>query len=423
MGRRRGIIAEWQHQSRLQEQQRRRNQAAAERAHRQALREAEKAKREADRARAAQQRAAKAQRVAAEREAAEKYKAQMHALAEVENTRLSSVYADIDSLLEWTLGIDDYVDLDALTITPKHPAFDPGSLDSPTPEPSELPVPAEPTPQPVKEPSAFVKLFTKKKYEQAKLAAHQQWVKDHQTWHHHVHVDIPAENERLRAKYREQEDRRHRDLAAKRAQYDAQCAERDNDAAQHNARVRDLAERLGRSEPEAINEYVGIVLSNSVYPEAFPVEHDYTFDIELGELELTATVPAPTDLPTTKHVRYIASADELRETALSQKDQRTRYNNAVYSVALRTLHEVFEADRDGKIASISLSVRTSTISPATGNPIEIDFVRAAADRKHFLQLNLADVEPLAALNGLSAEVSKNPFGLVELPSSGVSVRR
>jgi len=38
----------------------------------------------------------------------------------------------------------------------------------------------------------------------------------------------------------------------------------------------------------------------------------------------------------------------------------------VHQVALRSFHEVFEADRRGLIRSISLEVGTETIDPATG---------------------------------------------------------
>src|SRR3954452_228159 len=37
---------------------------------------------------------------------------------------------------------------------------------------------------------------------------------------------------------------------------------------------------------DAVQEYVGIVLSNSVYPESFPVAHEFEFMSDLKELSL-----------------------------------------------------------------------------------------------------------------------------------------
>ena len=422
MARRCGFIAEWQHQSRLQEQRRRREQAAAQRAYRDAVRSAEKAKRDAERARVAKVRTEKSERIAAERAAANLHKAEMNALAEVENTRLASVYEEIDSLLAATLEVDDYVDLNSLRKVAKHPEFSPGAIGRPTPEAPLVPIPPEPRPRVLDEPGFFSRLFSKGKIEAAKQRAHQDWVSEHQAWMHHVQVEIPKENARLVAERDMAERRRIQELEKLRVQYDEECSAREMDVARHNEAITSLIEGLSEFDEDAINEYVGIVLANSVYPPTFEVEHEYEFDADLKELSLSVSVPSPDTIPTTKHVRYVASADELRPTALSQKDQRLRYNSAVYSVALRTLHEVFEADREGRIEFISLELGTEAVSPATGKNTEITYVLAAAERESFVELNLAGVEPLAALQGLNAAVSKNPFGLVGIPNTGSRVR-
>ena len=119
----------------------------------------------------------------------------------------------------------------------------------------------------------------------------------------------------------------------------------------------------------------------------------------------------------------MATADEIRETVLSKADQKRRYNDAVHAVALRTMHEIFEADRVPWIDTISLSVRTVAVDPATGHDAEYVFVLAAAARETFAELNLRGVEPMAALIGLRAELAKNPFNLDSVGESGFEVRR
>src|SRR5205085_10228012 len=126
--------------------------------------------------------------------------------------------------------------------------------------------------------------------------------------------------------------------------------------------------------PAAIEEYVGIVLSNSVYPDVFPVTHEYTFDINTRELELAVTIPEPTAVPAVKEYRYVKAKDEISGTSLPVRAQKDRYANAVWQVAVRTLHEVFEADRAGKIKSIALMVGVDRIAPATGRPETVPLV-------------------------------------------------
>jgi restriction system protein len=168
-----------------------------------------------------------------------------------------------------------------------------------------------------------------------------------------------------------------------------------------------------------VEEYISIVLSNSVYPEVFPVRHEFTFDPATAELSLRCLVPGPDKVPTTKAYKYAKGPDQITEVDLPQKATKDRYAGAVSQVALRAMHEVFEADRRGLIRSISLEVGTQTIDPATGVETYVPFVAAAADRETFTSFDLRSVVPSATLAHLGAGVSKNPLGLVPADVSGI----
>jgi restriction system protein len=174
----------------------------------------------------------------------------------------------------------------------------------------------------------------------------------------------------------------------------------------------------------AIREYVGIVLSNSVYPEAFPVDYDHDFDLGTRELRLAVTVPPPSAVSVVKEYKYVKAKDEISSTVLPVKAQKDRYAGAVTQVALRTLHEIFEADRGGKIHSIALTVGTEALSPATGLRETVPLVIVGADRETFTRFDLSNVVPQATLEHLGAAVSKSPFDLMSADTSrGVRVRK
>jgi restriction system protein len=120
-----------------------------------------------------------------------------------------------------------------------------------------------------------------------------------------------------------------------------------------------------------------------------------------------------------KAYKYAKAADDITETELPQKATKDRYAGAVNQVALRSLHEVFEADRRGLIQSIALQVGTETIDPATGVETYVPFVAVGADRSTFTAFDLAAVVPAATLAHLGAAVSKNPLGLVRADVSGI----
>jgi restriction system protein len=92
-------------------------------------------------------------------------------------------------------------------------------------------------------------------------------------------------------------------LGAARAAYEQQCREREAAAAERNADLDQLINELAFDVESAIEEYVGIVLSNSAYPDCFPVAHEHHFDLSTRELALTVRIPPPSQIPTRRHPR------------------------------------------------------------------------------------------------------------------------
>jgi restriction system protein len=108
------------------------------------------------------------------------------------------------------------------------------------------------------------------------------------------------------------------------------------------------------------------VLSNAVYPEHFPINHQYSFDPSSAELRMTVAVISPQQFPTVKAYKHVKASDEIAEIPFSAKACKDRYASAVHQVALRVPHEIFEADRRGLIGTISFEIGTHGIDPPLG---------------------------------------------------------
>lgn len=420
----RGFLAELNHQVQQAERRSRQLQAAESRAQAAAARAAEKARRDAERALAASARTSAAQQKAAEREASrlrvESRLAEVNAL----NADLAASLAEIDGLLTATLDVDDYVDLKSLKIQKvEHPAFKPGKLATPTPPVPELVYPPEPMYQEPPAPGALASAFGGKKKHQAALErARGEHAAARQRWQEQCAMAQKGQAAKQDARQKAEADRLKK-VARAQATYQEECRKREAAADARNQRVDKLISDLAFDVPEAIDEYVGIVLSNSVYPDVFPVTHDHTFDLATRELTLNVTVPEPATVPSVKEHRYAKAKDEITATILPVKVQKDRYRGAVWQVAVRTLHEVFEADRAGKIHSVALTVGVDRVAPATGQQETVPLVAVGADREPFKEFDLAGVVPAATLEHLGAAMSKSPFDLNPADSSlGVRVR-
>lgn len=401
-----------QRQARLAEQR----QRAAARQQEAAARRAEQAQRAAERAQVAAARSAQADRKRLEREARAAHVEAKQAEAESLNAGLVEHYAELDGLLEATLGVDDYVDLETLRVTAQHPPFPRADLRNPLPIPAQIPEPPLPVRGEITAPKG--RFGRKKKVAAAEAVVERLYAADYQAWQAAMN-SLPARRAAQAAEHAELERIRSKALAKATEQYESESAERERAVKEQNEELDQLIAGLGYGTVEAVQEYVGIVLANSVYPAHFPVGHESEFEPATAELTLRVSMPGPDTVPTIKAYKYTKSTDEIGETQLSQKAAKDRYAGIVHAVALRSLHEIFEADRRGLIRSISLELGTETISPATGQETYIPFVAVAVDRDSFDELDLSEIVPAATLQHLGAVVSKNPHGLIPINSSGI----
>lgn len=416
MGRRRGFFAELNHQMAVAERKRQQQARQAERARVAAARASERAHRAAVALAQTQARQATSAANAATRQAEADAKRERieagRAEAEARNAELAATYAEIDGILSATLEVDDFIDLQALRVVVEQPPFDPGRLGQALVAPPAPVYPPEPVFTPPPEPTGVgARLGGRRRYEQELATAQQHFDYLMNTWRRSCD-GMYAAAQQAYAQYQAAEATRQGQLAQAYADYQAACQQREAEAAQHNADLDKLIGDLAYDMPWAIQEYVGIVLSDSVYPDSLPVAHDYRFDLDTRELTLTVRVPQPSELPTVKEYRYQQNTDQVVSSTLPVTQQKERYAGAVWQVALRSLHEVFEADRAGRIHSISLTVDTAHIDPATGLPVVTPLVIVGTSREYFLTLDLSQVTPSATLQHLGAAMSKNPFALV-----------
>jgi restriction system protein len=368
-------------------------------------REREQAARQAER-----QRAQQAKQAAAADKAA--YQAQRAQEAADLTTDLHRRTQEISSILEAGLDVDSFVDLREFLATPDYPDFPRPDLRNPIPFPEPIAPPPEPIYQEPKGPS----LFGKKKHAAAVAAAeaaHRQALED---WNQAV-ARVPTAQMQQLVAHQEQEEARLAELAATEDQYRALCEEIDIQVAQANAEVMEAIAGLEQGDESAVANFMQLVLMSSPYPDDFVIDASTEYDAPGKELTVRIGVPLPEALPAEKEFKYNKSKDEITSSAQTQKGLKDLYLAAVIQVALRVLHDVFEADRHGNVDAVSLTVLTEGIDPATGVHAVTPLVVGAVGRPAFEKLELRNVEPQATLSYLNLLVSKNPFGRVAVNAS------
>ncbi|GIJ79242.1 restriction system protein [Micromonospora phaseoli] len=370
-----GILKEMQRAHARQVRAQRQVQAAAYRHHRQLQREAERAMKEAQRAAPVNERERK--RLYAEARIAE---------VAAMNADLQLRLDTLDNLLAATLEVDDHIDFSRLKKNVTHQPFNPGKLGSPLPPPDWRRF--EPSP-----PTILSKMFGGQTRYQQQLAIAQ-----------HAFAQSQAEHATAEAD-------RQRKLAAAHQSYQRRCAKIDEETAAHNAEIDRFAAAFAAGEPAVVVEYFSMVLGNSVYPDDFPQQFRLAYVPESRQLVVEYHLPTLDVVPPVREYRYVKVRDEITSATRPAKDSKERYANLVAQLTLRTVHELFEADRAGLVDTIVFNGIVDTTDPRTGASVQPCLVTLRTTRDVFSGLHLGMVEPSACLHHLNASVSRRPAEL------------
>jgi restriction system protein len=410
MARRRSTFAEIQRERARHQRELERAQAAQVRQQMLLRRAAEQAARAAQRAAEQAARAGAKARADAEKRRKQAYLDARLAEVNADNADVQTRLDDLRGLLTWTLNIDDHVDFRNLKRVVEHPPIELGGLDRPLPPAVLEPLPVEPSFdrfRPVV-PTGLSRLFGgKAQYERAMQQAQQAFAMAYQGWQQ----SIAAAHQRFaqsQAGHAAAEQDRLRRLAEARRVYELQCAERQHVVDQHNAELDEFEALFLAAEPKAVVEYFDMVLGNSVYPDDFPQHFRLAYVPESKQLVVEYDLPPVAVVPAIKEYRYLKTRDEKTTTARPAKEIKDLYASVVAQVTLRTVHELFEADRNGLLETIVFNGVVHTVDPGTGASVSPCLVTLRTTRNVFDELDLARVQPLACLAHLNASVSKRP---------------
>lgn len=182
----------------------------------------------------------------------------------------------------------------------------------------------------------------------------------------------------------------------------------------NNAEIDKNRENYMARDPGAIIDYCDSVLSNSLYPDFFPKEWDIDYIDDSRTLIIEYILPEPNMLPSVKEVKYIQSKDNFKETFLSDKEKESLYDDLLYQVTIRTIHEIFEADVAEAIDSVAFNGLVTSIDKTTGHNVTTYILSIQAKKEIFEKINLADVDPKACFQSLKGISASKLVGLAAI---------
>jgi restriction system protein len=274
-----------------------------------------------------------------------------------------------------------------LKVSPRISRFDPGpvGVSAAAPEWADY-APAEP--------GGLGRLFGGSARYEREMAAAQEQFKDATRLH------SQAEEQRLRA------------LASARTEHEREVADERAKAAAQNADIEARLAAFASGDPEAVEWFVSRVVGGSQYPRGFPRRYQVAYRPENRDLVVEFELPPKELIPKERGYRYVKSRDVIEPLLRPEAEIKQRYARLIACVALRTLNEIFRATSADVITAVVFNGRVSTIDRTTGKPDRPHLLSVSAERSKFMDLVLAEVDPVACVKKrLDALVSDNPFDM------------
>jgi len=312
-------------------------------------------------------------------------------LADERTAEAQEALTVLERVLAQALAADSTVDWESLKDYTDYPVPRPEKPAPPKPLPSEIPPePRRYDPKYMVKPGILDRLITSRRTAKIKQAG-EQFERDHQTWE--------EAKEKAIAEYESQTHEYERKVKEQKAEYEAALSKWGKEREEYlkardksNAAIDTTKKRYLSGEPQAVLDYCGIVLSNSEYPDYFSKSYELDYNPENMLFVVDYQLPSISSIPTLREVKYVQTRDEFDEKHISKTQLNRLYDNRLYQIALRTVHELYEADKINALASIVFNGYVRSIDPATGQETNACVLSLQVSKDEFGQINLANVD-------------------------------
>lgn len=321
-----------------------------------------------------------------EKEAKQLYIAGRIEETEEKNEANANYILELSKILEHTLNVDDAIDFTSLRVNDTVPPFMP---------PQELT-----TISPPPDKRDYLKSVKSMGFLENALGMKGRYQREVQA--------AEAEYENAAKAYNISEAEKKTKIEQLKAEYDINREAFFRKVQQRDQEVKEFETTYKAGDPSAIKTYTTMVLERSEYPEGFEKSFRLAYASESKEMVVEYELPWLNIIPSVAEYKYNKTKDIIIEKPRKSAEIKASYQDIVAAITIRTIHEIFEADRDNHIQVATFNGFVTTTDPATGKDTHPCLVSVRTTKDSFKELNLSRIDKLVCLRNLGAQVSPRP---------------
>lgn len=198
-----------------------------------------------------------------------------------------------------------------------------------------------------------------------------------------------------------EENARKNELAKLTKEYEDKKALFLAEAKAHNQEVENMQALYFKADPDAIIYYNSLVLERSEYPDDFRQEINVTYAPSEKTLHIEYKLPPLSIIPVLKELKYLKKSNELKEIQRKDTEISSLYKDIIVAIALRSLHEVFEADQGSHLQIVEFEGISELVDKATGRYMK---VLISVNKEDFTKINLALIDKMSCFKELGGRL-------------------
>jgi len=166
-----------------------------------------------------------------------------------------------------------------------------------------------------------------------------------------------------------------------------------NDQTSHNNKLKLAKQSYENGEKQGVVNYLNLVLERSKYPSSlslFPeVKYEENAKILLVDMELPV---ADSFIPTIEF-KYNATTQQIVDRKMNKKEFDDFYNNILFQITLRTIHEIFESDYNNTVNGVVFNGWIDRINPKVGKEVRNCIISLQVSKAEFNEIHLDKIDP------------------------------
>jgi restriction system protein len=168
-----------------------------------------------------------------------------------------------------------------------------------------------------------------------------------------------------------------------------------------------LRQKYEEGTAAGVLRFIELLVQQAPGPEFMPRQVDAEYNEDTRSVVMNALLPAPSDVPEIREIKYIQTRQEFKETKHTDKTRRDTYDRAVFQIVLKFMHDLYASDYAHQIRGVTINGIVSDINPAKGKVEDNCILSLTTTPDQVLELDLANVDPKACFRALKGVASSN----------------